>query len=233
MFISYSSIINYIITHHHNQISITTTFPFMLGMSCANCALRIENTVGKLSGVTVVTVSVMTNRAKVAVDETINNYVGTRDIIDKVVNMGYTCPVESINGVMMNGSSSSGRDDAQNGSSNELKAWYWPLSISILFGTIMMLLNIAMNVSHDVMMAMNMPCACNGSVNLMQLCMLFLNLPIMIFVGYRYYKAAWMGAMHGAYGIDRYMMSTYPASLYSPPALPHTWSDTSLHCLQK
>ena len=174
----------------------------MLGMSCANCALRIENTVGKLSGVTAVTVSVMTNRAKVAVDETINNYVGTRDIIDKVVNMGYTCQVESINGVMMNGSSSSGRDDAQNGSSNELKAWYWPLSISILFGTIMMLLNIAMNVSHDVMMAMNMPCACNGSVNLMQLCMLFLNLPIMIFVGYRYYKAAWMGAMHGAYGMD-------------------------------
>ena len=108
----------------------------MLGMSCANCALRIENTVGKLSGVTAVTVSVMTNRAKVAVDETINNYVGTRDIIDKVVSMGYTCQVESINGVMMNGrgmnsgsGSGGGRDDTQNGSSNELKAWYWPLSI--------------------------------------------------------------------------------------------------------
>ena len=73
----------------------------MLGMSCANCALRIENTVGKLSGVTAVTVSVMTNRAKVAVDEAINDNVGTRDIIDKVVSMGYTCQVESINGVMM------------------------------------------------------------------------------------------------------------------------------------
>ena len=104
----------------------------MLGMSCANCALRIENTVGKLSGVTAVTVSVMTNRAKVAVDEAINDNVGTRDIIDKVVSMGYTCQVESINGVMMNGRGmSSGGGDAQSGSSNELKAWYWPLSISM------------------------------------------------------------------------------------------------------
>jgi len=104
----------------------------MLGMSCANCALRIENTVGKLSGVTAVTVSVMTNRAKVAVDEAINGNVGTRDIIDKVVSMGYTCQVESINGVMMNGRGmSSGGGDAQSGSSNELKAWYWPLSISM------------------------------------------------------------------------------------------------------
>ena len=175
----------------------------MIGMSCANCALRIENTVGKLSGVTAVTVSVMTNRAKVAVDEAINDNVGTRDIIDKVVSMGYTCQVESINGVMMNGRGmSSGGGDAQSGSSNELKAWYWPLSISILFGTIMMLMNISMNFSHDLMMAMNMPCACYGSVNVMQLSMLFLNLPIMIFVGYRYYKAAWIGAMHGAYGMD-------------------------------
>jgi len=120
-------------SYHIISSSIMTTFPFMLGMSCANCALRIENTVGKLSGVTAVTVSVMTNRAKVAVDETINNYVGTRDIIDKVVSMGYTCQVESINGVMMNGSRgmSGGRDGSQNGSSNELKAWYWPLSISM------------------------------------------------------------------------------------------------------
>ena len=102
----------------------------MLGMSCANCALRIENTVGKLSGVTAVTVSVMTNRAKVAVDEAINDNVGTRDIIDKVVSMGYTCQVESINGVMMNGRGMSS-GDAQSGSSNELKAWYWPLSISM------------------------------------------------------------------------------------------------------
>jgi len=159
--------------------------------------------VGKLSGVTAVTVSVMTNRAKVAVDETTNGFVGTRDIIDKVVSMGYTCQVESINGVMMNGrGKGGGRDDAHSGSSMELRAWYFPLSISIVFGMTMMILNIAMNFSHYIMMIMNTPCVCNGSVNLMQVCMLLLNLPIMIFVGYRYYKAAWIGAMHGTYGMD-------------------------------
>ena len=142
-------------------------------------------------------------------DESIYGYVGTRDIIDKVVDMGYTCQLESINGVIMSGGSGSSkgmgggdRDDATSGSSIELQAWYFPLSISIFFGVIMMILDLAMSSSDDLMMAMNAPCACHGGVNVMQLCMLFLNLPIIIFVGYRYYKAAWLGAMHGAYGMD-------------------------------
>jgi Cu+-exporting ATPase len=57
-----------------------------------------------------------------------------------------------------------------------------------------MMITIAMNISVVVMMTMTIP-----PVQAVLLC---INIPIIIFTGYRYYKAAWMGARHGAYGMD-------------------------------
>ena len=165
-------------------------------------------------------------------DESIYGYVGTRDIIDKVVDMGYTCQVESINGVMMSGDGGKGmggggggRDDATSGyfplttiinrltsttitststtpiinmnrrsHYNELDSWYMPLIISLVFGIPVLIISITMNISTIVMIAMTTPT--------MQVLLLSLNIPIILFTGYRYYKAAWVSAKYYSYGMD-------------------------------
>jgi Cu+-exporting ATPase len=65
-----------------------------------------------------------------------------------------------------------------------------------------MTLHLTMTSSEDVMMMLDMPLACHGGVNYMQGIMFALNLPILLIVGYRYYKGAVVGAMHGSFGMD-------------------------------
>ena len=77
---------------------------------------------------------------------------------------------------------------------SDLDSWYLPLIVSLFFGLPLLMISIAMNVSLLVMITMTTPS--------MQVVLLCINIPIIIFTGYRYYKAAWMGARHGAYGMD-------------------------------
>lgn len=56
------------------------------------------------------------------------------------------------------------------------------------------ILHLSMAMSDDLMMMSMQPVMCQDSVNLGQVVMFCLNLPILLFVGYRYYKAAILGA---------------------------------------
>lgn len=173
------------------------------GMSCANCAMRIEKALGGLPGISAsgasnVTVSAMTNRAKVTLDEGAVDAVGPRSIIEKVTSMGYGCTLYSIDGVAVQGKG----DSADAAEEDGLAEWYFPLIVSVVLGVPVMTLHLSMSSSSAVMMMFDMPAACHGGVRLMQAIMLLLNLPILLIVGYRYYRGAVLGAMHGTFGMD-------------------------------
>jgi Cu+-exporting ATPase len=46
------------------------------------------------------------------------------------------------------------------------------------------------------------PAACNGGITAGQTVMLALNAPLQFGVGYRYYRAAFLGAINGNFGMD-------------------------------
>ena len=58
------------------------------GMSCANCATKVEKSLSKMSGVLQVTVSCMTNQAKVVIN---NELIGAQEVIEKIISLGYEC----------------------------------------------------------------------------------------------------------------------------------------------
>eukprot|EP01032_Pedospumella_encystans_P007845 gene7845-9354_t len=173
------------------------------GMSCANCAMRVERTLYVLPGITLgdnnnntnVSVSSMTNKARVLIDESASDAVGPRGIMDAVTKIGYGCTLLSIDGVSI----SSGESTTEN---DTLAEWYMPLLVSIILGVPVMVLHLSMSFSETVMMYFDMPVMCSGGITLMQTIMFLLNLPILCVVGYRYYKGAVLGAMHNTYGMD-------------------------------
>ena len=172
------------------------------GMSCANCAMRIEKAISVLAEEDVpaceVSVSAMTNLAQVLVRDPASQ-LGPRTIIDKVVAMGYGCALHSIDGTAVSGS---GDSDADSAESNELAEWQGPLIVSVVLGVPVMALHLTMSSFPEAMMVFDMPAACQGSVTWMQVVMFLLNLPILLYVGFRYYKGAVLGAMHGNFGMD-------------------------------
>lgn len=184
------------------------------GMSCANCAMKIEKTLLVMPGVVEAGVSAMTNKARVVIvsdgnnikiaKDAIGTVCGPRDIVKQVESMGYGCELVVINN--NSSSSSSNNKDCENNSTSscqkEINEWFQLLIISLLLGVPVMSLHIAMGTSDAVMMAFDMPLACHGAVNISQGVMLALNLPILLIVGYRYYKGALLGALHGNFGMD-------------------------------
>jgi len=173
------------------------------GMSCANCAMRVERTLFVLPGITLddnsnnanVSVSSMTNKARVLIDESATDAVGPRGVMDAVTKIGYGCTLLSTDGVSI----SSGESTTEN---DTLAEWYMPLLVSILLGVPVMVLHLSMSFSETVMMYFDMPVMCSGGITLMQMIMFVLNFPILCVVGYRYYKGAVLGAMHNTYGMD-------------------------------
>jgi len=171
------------------------------GMSCANCATRIERALLLLPGISgdsstnSVSVSSMTNKARILVDESANEAVGPRGVIEKITSMGYGCSLLSIDG-------SSVTSDTSTTESDGLSEWYTPLLVSLVLGIPVMTLHLSMSFSDTVMMYFDMPAMCSGGITLMQVVMLVLNLPILLIVGHRYYKGAVLGAMHGTFGMD-------------------------------
>ncbi|KAJ1429035.1 E1-E2 ATPase-domain-containing protein, partial [Ochromonadaceae sp. CCMP2298] len=161
------------------------------GMSCANCAIRVEKGLGGMRGVRTVAVSSMTNRAKVQIDK--QEETGARTVVEKVVAMGYGCRLVSTDGVL-----ASGAKEAQ----QEMNGWTVPLAVSLLLGLPVLALHIAMTSSENARMALMAPAACSGGVTLGQVVMLSLNLPLLVIVGYRFYRGALLQAMHGTFGMD-------------------------------
>jgi cation transport ATPase len=172
------------------------------GMSCAACAARVEKAITSLTAThhpaTEVAVSAMTNKARVVIHDAAAQ-LGPRTISEKVGSIGYGCTLKSIDNVNVMSGDTTTADAAQ---ADELSEWYLPLLVSLALGIPVMTLHLTMTSSEDVMMMLDMPLACHGGVNYMQGTMFALNLPILLIVGYRYYKGAVVGAMHGSFGMD-------------------------------
>ncbi len=165
------------------------------GMSCANCALKIERYLAKCPGVLESGVSCMTNKARVVLNEGSEGCIGPRDLCEHIQNMGYGCELADLN-------SSGSLDKNHSASNSEFHSWQRLLVISLVLGVPVMCLHLAMATSDSVMMMSLQPAACADSVNLGQMLMICLNAPLLLLVGYRYYKAAILGALHCTFGMD-------------------------------
>ncbi|CAM9120362.1 unnamed protein product, partial [Ectocarpus fasciculatus] len=181
------------------------------GMSCANCAAKVERSLDKHPAVASAAVSVMTNKAAVCLDELVamsDDAIGVRDLIKIVEDLGYGCKLVSV-GSKQAGSS----EDTESSGSEDVREWQRLLEIALLFGIPLVVLHLGMNVSEDLDMALMGPAACGGGITVGQVIMLLLNTPIMVLVGWRFFRGAAMGARHGSFGMD-FLISTGTSITY-------------------
>ena len=172
------------------------------GMSCANCAMRIEKALSSIPGVSSPSVSSMTNKAKAYVDETATGAAGPRDISDKIQAMGYGCQLAQKEKVKV------GKDgEVELSCQLELVEWKRMLIIAVLFGVPIVALHLLMMASLSFRQVSMEHSVCDGAVPLGQVLMFLLNLPILVIVGFRFYRAALLGARHGNFGMDFLVMT--------------------------
>lgn len=173
------------------------------GMSCANCSSRIEKKLFEMKGVLRegTAVSNMTNRAKVLINESVLGAVGPYDITEAVTSLGFTCKL--LSGV-------ENLDQKMNADSScqmELAEWYNMLVVALLFGGPVFLLHLSLHLSSSIHMLMMGHQICDGAIPLYQSLMLVMNLPILLIVGFRFYKGAIIAAYHGSFGMDFLVMT--------------------------
>jgi copper chaperone CopZ len=162
------------------------------GMSCANCAIKIEKSLALMPGVVKADVSCMTNVGVVVIDDSCKDAVGPRTVAEKVESLGYYCQYIP--------SDAKGNDTADK--FDDVEAWKRLLIIAAVLGIPVIILHVSMLTSTRVMdLSMN-PAVCNGGVTMGQFAMALLNTPLQIVVGYRFYRGALIGAMHGSFGMD-------------------------------
>jgi P-type Cu+ transporter len=165
------------------------------GMSCGSSAKEIENAVKQLKGVLEADVSIKTNLGNfVLEDSSLNGGVGPRAVIEEIERMGYWCKHVP----------SQDQDDLgkENMESADIQEWWRLLLIALVFGIPVMLLHLSMMMSSEMMMMLDQPGMCDGSLSRNQTLMAFLNTPLQIIVGYRFYRGAFLSAMHGSFGMD-------------------------------
>lgn len=195
-------------TTEEEEVKLKKEFMYSVrGMSCGNCAVKIEKAISTMPGVTFSAVSVMTHQAKVIVDDAIDQACGPRDVMEKVRSLGYECDL------MMNDGSNTNHAQEQGA---ELTQWRRLLIISIIFGGPVVVLHLLMHYNAMLMMFMMQPAICGNGVELGQLVMFLLNSIMLIFVGYKFYRAALISAYHGSFGMDFLVMTgTSITFLYS------------------
>eukprot|EP01031_Cornospumella_fuschlensis_P029002 gene29002-35007_t len=174
------------------------------GMSCGACATKIERMMSKLPGVSKATVSVMTHQGQVTVDDSLCSNspvpaVGPRDIIDKVVELGYECKLLAQD----SNNASSASIDAN---THDIQQWFRMLVVSLLFGLPIVFLHLVGEFIPPLMEYMMMKDTCTGGVSNGQIMMLVLNTPLLCIVGYKFYTAACISAYHGSLGMDFLVM---------------------------
>jgi len=173
------------------------------GMSCANCALKIERTLKATNGVIETGVSCMTNRARVIVNSNDESSPGPRDIMNKIQTLGYGCQMAQKN--MSN----------QDETDGDLKEWTRLLFIALFLGIPVLILHMMMG-STTAMMVLNRDALCDGGITFGQTLNVMLNVPMQVIVGYRFYRGAFLGIRHGNYGMDLLVvMGTTITFMYS------------------
>lgn len=177
------------------------------GMSCGACATKIERMISKLPGVSKVTVSVMTHQGQVTVDDALCSAtdgislaaVGPRDIIEKVVDLGYECKLLAQDS---NNISSASLD----ANTHDIQQWFRMLVVSLIFGVPIVFLHLVGEFIPALMEYMMEKDTCTGGVSNGQILMLVLNTPLLCIVGYKFYTAACISAYHGSLGMDFLVM---------------------------
>jgi Cu+-exporting ATPase len=74
--------------------------------------------------------------------------------------------------------------------------------ISLIFGGPVFLLHIAMSLSYQVMDWLDTPQICNDGITTGQIISVLLNTPMMLLVGKKFFRGAYMSAKHGSFGMD-------------------------------
>ena len=180
--------------------AITSYYFEVSGMSCANCASKIEKNLlssKKLLGVNYATVSCITNTANVMVDNRVQNVSGVRDIQAFIESLGYNAKFTP---------NTLGSDPGSN--TADVDSWAHTLRIALLFGIPVILLHASMLSSKAVMAVMmdttsDFLICSNDRISLGQVLMLLLNTPLQVLVGQRFYRGAFLAAYHSnSYGMD-------------------------------
>lgn len=164
------------------------------GMSCESCAIKIQSSLAKLVGIIEFRVSFSNYSAKVIINEDIKNAVGPRNIIEIMADIGYKFDLNTNN----NKNNSDEIDD-------ETK-WRRLFYLALLLGMPILILQLIRNMEMDNIIDkdnfFDRSVACNGGVTMFQLIMLVLNFPMQFIVGYRFYRTAYLSAIHGNFGMD-------------------------------
>jgi Cu+-exporting ATPase len=165
------------------------------GMSCESCAIKIQSSLAKLVGIIEFRVSFSNYSAKVIINEDVENAVGPRNIIDILAETGYKFDLNTNNN----------NNNNDNDIDDESK-WRSLLYLALILGMPILILqlirNIEMNNIIDNDNFFDRSVACDGGVTMFQLIMLFLNIPMQFIVGYRFYRTAYLSAIHGNFGMD-------------------------------
>jgi Cu+-exporting ATPase len=176
------------------------------GMSCGNCAVKIEKALATMPGVLKASVSVMTHQGLAVVDDTIDNACGPRDLMDKVKSLGYDCEL-----IMGDKDGSSNEENER-----ELAQWRRLMYFAVVFGVPVLVLHLFSHYNEALMMFMMQPALCRGGVDLGQVIMIVLNSIMLVTVGHKFYRGAFVGAIHGSFGMDFLVMTgTFITFAYS------------------
>ena len=168
------------------------------GMSCAVCTGRVERALLQLPGVSTATVTLATHRAKVILQECNNASESAHRCQQAVIQAGYDCDLLEIYGSNSQGCAAGLTlvENAQKMQANriqEFNSWRNLLILSALF-------TIPLMVAHFGHMRLS---ETSESIPSAETWFMFLlSTPVQIFVGYRYYKAAYKGMLAGVLGMD-------------------------------
>ncbi len=200
------NIFHYLVPQELSNVTQREFIYSIRGMSCGACSAKIEREIKKLPGVSNMSVSVMTQKGKVTIDETVRNAVGPRDVLDKINGIGYEAN-------LLNSSTSEGQGSTSFSSTtieayeHELSQWKQLLIIAMLFGLPVIFFHFCSTVSEALETVLSKPSQlCHHTISNGQILMFILNFPILMIVGYKYYRSAMISAFHGIFGMDFLVM---------------------------
>jgi Cu+-exporting ATPase len=156
----------------------------------------VEKAIAKLAGIKQVSVNCITNKARVVLLAEKEDNSLVKLIVQTVQRMGYGCELEKKDD-----------NDRINKNDEEMVTLSWLLGISLFLGLPIMALHFAMSTSYNWKMFLMDPVACHGGITLGQILMVSLNIPLLFGVGYKYYRSAFLGALHGSFGMDFLVMT--------------------------
>lgn len=178
----------------HEQYNVT-------GMTCAACSSRVEKSVKSLSGVNGVSVNLLKNSMVVDYDD---NALGSKDIIEAVVNAGYGAAVQS---------DEKGKGTAKTGgASDEARKEYENMKRRVIWSFVFTIPLFYISMGH--MMGWPLPSIFLGTENAMIYALtLFLLLLPVIMINSKYFKNGFKTLFYGSPNMDSLIALGSGASL--------------------